>query len=235
MNEERAENKNIYISITKLLKKNYFEIILISLSIIITVIVFALHLQSNKNLTSLTQADKEIEIKQETDKNSTSSQKKFIFVDISGAVMNPNIYRVTSHSRLKDVLVMAGGLSADANRDFFYRNFNLASYVYDQEKIYVPHNYEIWRGIFTEPHRIVDFTKPVKLTNEPYIDTENVETDKININTAAFSELDTLPGIGPVTAQKIITNRPYSSIEDLLTKKILSKSVFDKIKEKIER
>lgn len=56
---------------------------------------------------------------------------------------------------------------------------------------------------------------------------------KVNINTATQAELEALSGIGPVTASKIISGRPYSKIEDLLTLKILSKKVFDQIKDSI--
>ncbi|KKR15775.1 MAG: Helix-hairpin-helix motif protein, partial [Candidatus Levybacteria bacterium GW2011_GWA2_41_15] len=44
---------------------------------------------------------------------------------------------------------------------------------------------------------------------------------------------DVLPGIGPVTAQKVIDNRPYGSIDELLIKKAVSKATFEKIKDKI--
>jgi DNA uptake protein ComE-like DNA-binding protein len=55
----------------------------------------------------------------------------------------------------------------------------------------------------------------------------------ININEASEGQLDTLYGVGPATAQKIIGGRPYSDIQELLTKKIVSRSVFDKIKDRI--
>ena len=55
----------------------------------------------------------------------------------------------------------------------------------------------------------------------------------IDINAASESELDTLSGIGPVTAGKIIDNRPYGSLEELVSKKAVSSSVFEKIKDHI--
>ena len=64
------------------------------------------------------------------------------------------------------------------------------------------------------------------------VSTGNISS-KININSAGASDLDSLPGIGSVTAQKIIDARPYSAIEDLLNRKIVSQKVFDQIKEKI--
>ncbi len=187
-------------------------------------------IQTNKTTNSPTV---QIEKKQ---KAQHSKQKQEWFVDISGAVLKPDIYRVQEGTRLKEVLIMAGGLAANADRDFFYRNYNLASYVYDQEKIYVPHRYEVYRKIFREPKRIVDFTKPVVFNHKNILDTnitDDTNEHKININTATLSELDSLPGIGPVTAQKIIGGRPFTSIQQLLTKKILSKTTFEKIKEKI--
>ena len=55
----------------------------------------------------------------------------------------------------------------------------------------------------------------------------------ININTASQSELESLSGIGPVYAQKIIDNRMYSDVSELHTKDIISKSTFEKIKTEI--
>ena len=57
--------------------------------------------------------------------------------------------------------------------------------------------------------------------------------DKINLNTASLSELDSLWGVGEVRAGEIVKNRPYAKVEELLTKKIVTKSVFEKIKDQI--
>jgi DNA uptake protein ComE-like DNA-binding protein len=59
------------------------------------------------------------------------------------------------------------------------------------------------------------------------------QTGLTNINTASAAELDKLPQIGKARAAAIIKNRPYKVTDDLLSKKVLSKSVFDKIKDKI--
>lgn len=61
-----------------------------------------------------------------------------------------------------------------------------------------------------------------------------VKSHLVNVNEAELSELDSLEGVGEATALKIIQNRPYDNINDLLSKKILSKSLFEKIKKKIE-
>ena len=52
----------------------------------------------------------------------------------------------------------------------------------------------------------------------------------ISINMASKDQLDSLPGVGPVTAQKIIDNRPYERLEDVVTKKAIGASLFEKLK-----
>ncbi len=58
-------------------------------------------------------------------------------------------------------------------------------------------------------------------------------TGMTNINTASAADLDKLPMIGKRRAASIIKGRPYKTTDDLLTKKVLTKGVFDKIKDKI--
>lgn len=135
-------------------------------------------------------------------------------IDVSGEVINPGVYALTAESRIQDALVAAGGLSPNADRDYVAQYVNLAQPVNDGMKLYFPKVNE------QAPAQGSTFT------------TSSIG-GKINVNTAAESELDTLPGVGPVTAQKIISGRPYGKIEDLKEKKIVNSSTFEKIKEKI--
>jgi len=144
-----------------------------------------------------------------------------IFVDISGAVNKPDSYEASNGIRLKEIVKKAGGLSEAADKNFFARNFNLAKVVTDQEKIYIPSVWEVSNGYFSENQQTLDYVLP---TNNQTL---------ININSAPIDELDTLPGVGKVTAQKIVDNRPFGALEELLDKKIVNKTVFENIKDLI--
>ncbi len=139
--------------------------------------------------------------------------KEELTVDVEGAVINPGVYKLSSKSRIVDALAASGGLSEDADRDFVEKNVNLAQKVSDGLKIYIP---RLGEQVLSKSSLNSDTTGPV-----------------LNINTAGSSELESLPGIGPVTASKIIDNRPYGQIDDLLTKKIIGQATYDKIKDKI--
>ena len=154
---------------------------------------------------------------------STQVSKNKIFIDLSGSIEKSDVYEISSGARLKDVLILAGGLSEDADRQYFAKNYNLARILKDQEKIYIPSQEET-------------SGREVTLNQNAFSDSSlNIlgASEKVNINTGSLEQLDTLPGIGEVTAKKIILVRPYESINDLLNKKAVGKSVFEKIKDLI--
>lgn len=141
-------------------------------------------------------------------------------VDIEGAVVEPNVYEVSPEARLRDLLILAGGLSADADRIYFSKNFNLAKKLKDQEKIYIPNIVETENNLLSQD-------SPV------YNQTVTTNQNSININSASMNELDSLPNIGKITAQKIMQSRPYQDTRELLDKKIVNNSTYEKIKDLI--
>ena len=140
---------------------------------------------------------------------SVSSEAK-ILVDVGGAVEKPGVYELSNKSRIKDVLVAAGGLSSADDRTYVEKNINLAEILKDGEKIYFPRA--------NESQAVMGYTEA------------NLGVNKVNINLATESELDTLPGIGPARAKEIIKNRPYKDIDELVQKGVLSKSILEKIR-----
>lgn len=148
----------------------------------------------------------------------------FFMVDVEGAVVRPGVYKLSEDARLQDALIAAGGLAQTADRQAVAKRFNLAAKLSDGVKIYIPAAGE-------QTSSSTQGALGVQSSAES--STQNSESGLVSINTASESQLDTLPGIGPVTAGKIITGRPYGSIEELRDKKIVTQSVFEKIKDKI--
>jgi competence protein ComEA len=163
------------------------------------------------------------------------SEQNTIMVDVSGAVQKPGMYEVSASARLSEAVSLADGLTEQADKEYYYRNYNLAKKLVDQEKIYIPHRYEIQTGLFTENSRILRYEAanthitPHTIESRPNVSTSSL----ISINTATTSELETLPGIGPVTAAKIIDNRPYSAIKELRDANVVGPSVYENIYEMI--
>ncbi len=147
--------------------------------------------------------------------SSQTSTLGTIFADIEGAVQKPGVYELSSGSRLQDLLVAAGGLSGEADREWVEKSLNRAEKLSDGFKKYIPKKGEN--------------LQPQKTQSEAL----STQKELVNINTASTSELEALWGIGPVTAQKIIDNRPYSQVSDLLTKKILGSNVYQRITEQL--
>ena len=155
----------------------------------------------------------EIEILEGSDFAEVAADKVKIVVDISGEVIKPGVYELESGSRINDLLITAGGLSAKADREWVSKNINLAQKLTDGVKIYIPEKTE-------------------KLPNLSNL-TNPSNSSKININNASLAELDTLWGVGEATAKKIIEGRPYQKPEELLEKKIVKSNVWESIKDQV--
>jgi competence protein ComEA len=125
------------------------------------------------------------------------------FVNISGEVNSPGVYEFSENEIISDLIVKAGGFTENADSEFIARELNLAEKPKDGMKIFIPS-----------------------------INTSN-RTTLININTASLELLDSLPGIGASTAEKIISNRPYYINEDIMVVDGMTESKYEAIKELI--
>ena len=147
-----------------------------------------------------------------------------IFVDLEGAVQNPGVYELTSDARINDLLIRAGGLSAEADRDWVAKNINLAQKLADGVKIFIP----LLRSSAPPTAGDYEGAQPAAVAG-----TSANMVEKVNVNTASAAQLDTLWGIGEKRAQDIIDNRPYQTIEELGTKAKIPSNVYEWLKDKV--
>ncbi len=155
-----------------------------------------------------------------------------LVVQVSGAVNRPGLCSLPPGSRIQDALQAAGGISSNADSEFL----NLASYVEDGQRIDVPARQP------TRPPAQASGSTPAsgraaEPTREAFPTQAPVPAGKININTATQAELESLPGIGPSLAQRIIAyreqNGPFKTIEDIQKVKGIGPATFERIKDLI--
>lgn len=148
-----------------------------------------------------------------------SKENKDITAYINGEVKSPGVYKVKEESRVEDLIKMAGGFTENADK---YK-LNLAKKLRDEDYIYVDKKTDGQSGaVMAQSSR-----------------SNGVGQDgKVNINSASKEELKTVPGIGDVTAQKIIDyrekNGAFSTIEDLKKVGRIGDKTLEKMKDKID-
>ena len=164
---------------------------------------------------------------------------KRIKVDISGEVVKPGIYEVSDGDRIEDVIKLAGGLKKDADRT----SINLALKLKDEQKILIP-----VKGSGKSPNPVQSSSRPFSGGNttvstddsnftrgQPKSSKKQPPANPVNINSATEIELQTIPGIGPSMAKKILdyrtANGEYGQIEDLRNIKGMGEKLFEKIRE----
>jgi len=169
--------------------------------------------------------------------NSAADSKpeiKEVVFDIEGAVATPGVYKLSAGSVLIDAINKAGGFSADADRDRIAREINQASQIGDGSKIYIFKNSD-------KDVKVVSVGSNQNysniLSNSSSSNLSQQQSTKINLNTATLAELDSLPGIGPALAQRIIdwrdANGGYEVVEDIKKVKGIGDSVFEGLKNQI--
>jgi len=124
--------------------------------------------------------------------------EKPVIVYITGAVPRPGVYALPKNARVQDAISAAGGFLAEAEKS----QINLAALIEDGEKLEIPY---------------IEGASPVLATPGPTV--VAITTELVDINTASFDQLNSLPVIGETLAQRIIDyreqNGPFLSIEDI--------------------
>lgn len=166
----------------------------------------------------------EIEKKDELTLQKDVQGNNKVMIDIGGEVMNPGVYELPLGARINDALIVAGGLGSEADREWVEGNLNRAETVKDGMKIVIPKKGETL-GITNNQ---IPITKQTTITNESI-------TKLININTATKEELESLPGIGPSLAQRIIDYREenggFRDINEIKLVSGIGEKMYEKIKE----
>lgn len=209
MEEERSFQDNL----AEIAKKNWLVLALLAAGLIFVGVGVV---QMSAGKTASVKFEKGVEVAGASTDSSTAKIK----VDVEGEVINPGVYTLKGDARVQDALIAAGGLSANANRN----SLNLAQKISDGQKIYVP---AVGETVSTTS--IMGTTGITGGSSEAGVGS----TGLISINNGSQSELESLPGIGPVTATKVIDNRPYGSIEELKSKKAVGSATYEKIKDLI--
>ncbi|OGC19020.1 hypothetical protein A3J90_06270 [candidate division WOR-1 bacterium RIFOXYC2_FULL_37_10] len=142
-----------------------------------------------------------------------SSAGSAFLVHVCGAVKNEGVYKVRSDMRICDVIKLAGGGLPSAD----FSSVNLAEKIKDGEKIIILSKD---RQEVSDKDEEITKKRPQKKTSK-----------KVNINNASLLELDSLPGVGPATAKKIIEARPFSKVDDILKIPRFGKKKLEKLKD----
>ena len=156
-----------------------------------------------------------------------SPTKAPIAVHVIGAVPRPGLYEFPEGARVQNAIDAAGGLLAEADENAM----NLAAILVDGEQLDVPYK----SG--SESSTASSTSNDLPTSNSDSVEDGTANSDLININTATLEELDSLPGIGPTTAQKVLdyrdANGPFSVIEDIMNVSGIGPATFGDIKDLI--
>lgn len=146
-----------------------------------------------------------------------------IFVHVIGAVREPGVYELSQGSRVSDAVDAAGGTTSKASVD----SVNLARVLNDGEQVLVPTKAQVkdqgkvagQDGSAASQEGSAAAGSAASSGSAGSSGSPSAGAGKININTASSDELQTLKGVGPATAQKIIDERtangPFAKVDDL--------------------
>jgi competence protein ComEA len=143
-----------------------------------------------------------------------------IVVDVQGAVAEPGVRELPAGSRMADAIAAAGGYGTDADLAAAASAINLAQALADGEQIRVPRVGEAPAAAASGP------------ASSDAAVTAGDGGGLVDLNTATPEELEALPGIGPVTVQKIVAARqkqPFASLEDAVDRGVINRGQLEDI------
>jgi competence protein ComEA len=156
-----------------------------------------------------------------------------LVVDVQGAVLRPGVHHLTAGSRVADAIAAAGGYGPRVDADRAGRELNLAAELHDGDRVLVPSR--------DDPPGSGAGGSAGGSGGSGGAGSAGVGGSGggtggglVDLNHATASELDALPGVGPVTAQKIIAARdeqPFATIEALRDRKVIGAAAFDKLRD----
>lgn len=144
-----------------------------------------------------------------------------VVVDVTGAVAKPGVYHLPVGSRVGDAIDAAGGFSPRVDADRVASALNLAAALTDGSQVHVPS-----RDDASSAHAGGSGQGGGGQGGGGGGVT-------VNLNSASQSELEALPGIGPVTAAKIIESRttaPFTSVDELRERKLVGEKAFEQLR-----
>ena len=156
------------------------------------------------------------------------SKTKGLTVYVSGEVKNPGMYEMPAGSRAKQAIEKAGGMTLNAN----VNKVNLAKKCKDGMQINVPA-----LNVKQAKTRVGNSQGRNSAGNVSGAEAVQEDLTTVNLNSATLEELENLPGVGQVTAQKIIEYRQrhhFNKIEDIMNVKGIGKAKFQKIKDYLD-
>ncbi|MDR0886818.1 MAG: helix-hairpin-helix domain-containing protein [Clostridiales Family XIII bacterium] len=153
-----------------------------------------------------------------------------IYVDVCGAVSNPSVVKIKAGSRVEDAINAAGGTTEHAS----IKTLNRAKVVADGDKIYVM---TLDEEKNMTPSEYYAEAQAGILQSSDLSESQGDNSTLININTADSLTLQNINGVGPSTADKIITYREsnglFNTIEDLKKVSGIGEKTFEKLKDSI--
>jgi competence protein ComEA len=142
-----------------------------------------------------------------------------LVVDVAGAVVRPGLLRLPAGSRVGDAVAAAGGYAPTADLDAAAHDLNLAAPLADGAKVLVP-------SLGDGPAAAGD--------GAAVAGNGAAAGGRLDLNAADQAALEELPGIGPVTAGRILEARaeaPFTSVEELRGRGLLGESAFAKLRD----